>query len=327
MTRTANATPARGGDRRAVGKGVAFRPARADDLHGCWEVWRESLNDYMVPINQPPIPIEADSITRLHEHMRSTDPERFVVATRQTEDGSERIVGFVSAVRRDDLWFLSMLFVRPEEQGVGLGRELLAHVLPQDDAILATATDTAQPISNALYASLGIVPRLPLLSLIGRPIRDGGFDPLPRGVVADPISAGAYDRDAGVAGIVDAIDREILGFVRPRDHGFLGLEGRRGFLYRGPDNTVVGYGFASEVGRVGPVAARDEALLAPILGHLLTAIEPRGASAVWVPGAAGGALVHLLRAGFRLEGFPVLLGWTRPFADFSRYLPISPGLL
>ena len=228
MTRTANATPARGGDRRAVGSGMAFRPARGDDLHGCWEVWRESLNDYMVPINQPPIPIEADSITRLHEHMRSTDPERFVVATRRTEDGSERIVGFVSAVRRDDLWFLSMLFVRPEEQGVGLGRELLAHVLPQDDAILATATDTAQPISNALYASLGIVPRLPLFSLIGRPIRDGGFDPLPRGVVADPISAGAYDRDAGVAGIVDAIDREILGFARPRDHRFLGLEGRRG---------------------------------------------------------------------------------------------------
>jgi hypothetical protein len=38
-------------------------------------------------------------------------------------------------------------------------------------------------------------------------------------------------------------------------------------------------------------------------------------------------MVPLLRAGLRLEGFPVLLCWTRPFADFSRYLPISPGLL
>jgi GNAT superfamily N-acetyltransferase len=327
MTRTANATPARGGDRRAARDGVAFRPALADDLHACWEVWRESLNDYMVPLNQPPIPVEADSITRLHEHLRSTDPEGFVVATRPAQHGAERVVGFASAIRRDDLWFLSMLFVRPEEQGVGLGRELLAHVLPQDGAILATATDTAQPISNALYASLGIVPRMPLFSLIGRPTPDGDFDPLPSGVVAQPISAGAYDRDDGVAGIVDAIDREILGFVRPRDHRLLGLEGRHGFLYRSPDGTVVGYGFASEVGRVGPVAARDEALLAPVLGHLLTAIEPRGASAVWVPGAAGGALLQLLRAGFRLEGFPVLLCWSRPFADFSRYLPISPGLL
>jgi hypothetical protein len=35
----------------------------------------------------------------------------------------------------------------------------------------------------------------------------------------------------------------------------------------------------------------------------------------------------LLEAGLRLEGFPVLLCWDRPFADLARYLPISPGLL
>jgi GNAT superfamily N-acetyltransferase len=325
MTKAADATPAREGQ-AARGDEIRFRAADAGDLRACWEVWRESLNDYMVLLNEPPIPIEADTITRLHEHLRSTDPERFVVATRPTEDGGERIVGFTSAVRRDDLWFLSMLFVRPEEQGAGLGRALLARTLPQDGAILATATDTAQPISNALYASLGIVPRMPAFSVMGRPARDG-LDPLPSGVVAQPIGSGAYDRDEGVAGIIDAIDRELIGFVRPQDHRFMGLEGRHGFLYRGPDGAVVGYGFASEAGRVGPVAARDEALLAPLLGHVLTAIEPRGASAVWVPGAAGETLVQLLRAGFRLEGFPVLLCWTRPFADFSRYLPISPGLL
>ena len=166
--------------------------------------------------------------------------------------------------------------------------------------------DAIQPISNALYASLGIVPRMPVFSVIGRPARDG-FEALPRGIVVQALGIGAYDRDADVAASVDAIDRELLGFVRPRDHGFMGLEGREGFLYRRPDGGVVGYGFASQAGRVGPVAARDEAMLAPILGHLLRAVEPNGASAVWVPGAAGGSLVQLLRAGFRLEGFPVLL--------------------
>jgi hypothetical protein len=35
----------------------------------------------------------------------------------------------------------------------------------------------------------------------------------------------------------------------------------------------------------------------------------------------------LLRAGLWIDGFPVLLCWSRPFADFSRYVPISPGLL
>jgi hypothetical protein len=48
---------------------------------------------------------------------------------------------------------------------------------------------------------------------------------------------------------------------------------------------------------------------------------------VWVPGSAGDAVVPLLRAGFRIDGFPVLLCWDRPFADFTRYVPMSPGLL
>jgi hypothetical protein len=78
---------------------------------------------------------------------------------------------------------------------------------------------------------------------------------------------------------------------------------------------------------VGPVAVRDEALLPAVLGQLLGTVKARGANALWLPGHAGDAIVALLAAGLRLEGFPVLVCWSRPFADFRRYLPISPGLL
>ena len=44
---------------------------------------------------------------------------------------------------------------------------------PDEAATLATCTDAAQPISNGLYARYGIVPRVPLLELVGRPDRDG----------------------------------------------------------------------------------------------------------------------------------------------------------
>jgi hypothetical protein len=70
----------------------------------------------------------------------------------------------------------------------------------------------------------------------------------------------------------------------------------------------------------------DANLLAPILGHLTEAVVPRGAFAMWVGGAADRAIVSALAAGFRLDGFPVLLCWDRDLGDFSRYLPISPGL-
>jgi hypothetical protein len=104
-------------------------------------------------------------------------------------------------------------------------------------------------------------------------------------------------------------------------------EGRIGFLFVGTGGQTVGYGYASEAGRVGPVAVRDADLLDQILGHIVTTVAPRGAFGIWLPGAAVTATTTLLRAGFRVDGFPVLLCWDRPLTDFSRYVPISPGLL
>ena len=119
----------------------------------------------------------------------------------------------------------------------------------------------------------------------------------------------------------------MLGVAHPADHRFLRQESRTGWLYRGPDGAAVGYGYATEAGRIGPVAVRDPALLAPILGHLSSAVIPRGAFALWLPGTADRAVVPALQSGFRLDQFPVLLCWDQPFADLTRYLPISPGLL
>jgi hypothetical protein len=233
---------------------------------------------------------------------------------------------------RERLWFLSMLFVRPELQGAGLGRALLARVAPGDGeaSFRSTATDSAQPISNALYASQGIVPRIPLLNLIGLPQQPDAFGTLPSGVVptafADIASHADGEGHRRLADDVDALDRELLGVAHPVDHRFLRQENRTGWLYRGPDGAVLGYGYATEAGRIGPVAVRDEMLLAPVLGHLSSAITPRGAFALWLPGTADRAVVPALRAGFRLDQFPVLLCWDRPYADLARYLPISPGL-
>ena len=173
---------------------------------------------------------------------------------------------------------------------------------------------------------------MPLLSLTGLPRRPEAFGELPAGIVPiafEEITDGAPEGQGHqmLVDAIDGLDRELLGVAHPLDHRFLRSEARRGWLYRGPDGTPVGYGYAGEAGRVGPVATRDEALLAPILGHLTTAVVPRGAFALWIGGAADRALVPALQAGFRLEQFPVLVCWDRPFADFSRYLPISPGLL
>jgi len=312
--------------------GLTYRRARPDELATCAGIWRTSINDYIVPMGQAEIPAEMNPIIRLYTHLQSTDADRFVVATLPDAEG-ERIVAFVVAVVRERLWFLSMLFVLPEYQGAGLGRGLLAQVLPPDGVMVrGTATDSGQPISNALYATFDIVPRMPLLNLAGLPQRPEAFGELPSGVVAlsfDEIATGPPGSRGHqmLVDAIDALDRDLLGAAHPLDHRFLRQESRLGWLYRGPDGAPVGYGYVGEAGRIGPVAVVDDALLGPVLGHLTSAVAPRGAFAMWVGGAADRAVVPALQAGFRLEAFPLLLCWDRPFGDFSRYLPISPGLL
>jgi GNAT superfamily N-acetyltransferase len=329
---TGAATDAEGRD------GISIRPATEADLPDCERIWRDGLNDYLRRMNQIEIPPENPGLRRLHAHTLATDPDRFLVATRA--DGGtapDRVVAFGSAVQRGPLWFLSMLFVDPAEQARGLGRRLLndlraphgrSAAADGDAAWLGTVTDSAQPISNGLYASLGIVPRMPLFNLVGRPRAGWRAESLPDGIRVEPLApAGAPGLREGTASEIDAFDRVLLGFAHRQDHAFTLRERPAAFTYRGPEGRLLGYGYASEVGRIGPVAVADAALMGPALGHLLTAIEPRGASAIWLPGGATGAMATALDAGLRFEDFPLLLCWSRPVIDFERYLPISPGLL
>ena len=317
-------------------EGLSFRPATPADLPACEAIWRAGLMGYLQPLGLGDIPTENPGLRRLHAHTLATDPELFWVA----DDAAGATVAFGSAVRRGRVWFLSMLFVNPEAQAKGVGRAILERIMPVagDAAILSTVTDSAQPISNALYASLGIVPRVPLFGFIGRP-REGWAPPaLPAGIRAVPVvgrhgvptidlGSRVEPADGPFAAERDALDREILGFDHPADHAFAANPDERRFAYRDAAGQLAGYGAASLAGRVGPVAVRDADLLAPVLGHLLSVVQPRGASSMWIPGAAGDALRLVLEAGIRIDGFPVLVGWSEPFVDLARYLPISPGLL
>jgi GNAT superfamily N-acetyltransferase len=319
------------GTGRAIGAELTYRPVQPDELEACAGIWRDSINDYIGRLNQPHIEPENGPIVRLYAHLRATDPDRFIVATRPDPEASSgtRIVAFAAAVMRERLWYLSMCFVLPEMQGSGVGRALLDRTGPPAgaDTVRATGTDSAQPISNALYASLGIVPRVPLLNLIGLPSRPEAFGALPSGVRAIPFDRLATDGHERLVAIVDELDLATLGVRHPIDHRYLRAENRRAWLYQAPDGSPLAYGYATEAGRVGPVASRDPELLAPIVGHLTSEVIPRGAFAIWVPGTADRVVVGALQAGFRLEPFPVLLCWDEPLVDLSRYLPISPGLL
>jgi GNAT superfamily N-acetyltransferase len=305
---------------------ITFRAGTHDDLPECNRIWREGIDAYLLPMGFPPLPTDNPGLRRLHAHTLATDAGRFVVAERAVRPGRRRVVAFGSAVERGHVWFLSMLFVEPGAQARGIGRALLNRILPTplDGHVLATCTDSAQPISNGLYASLGIVPRMPLFNLVGRPSAGGSWPELPDGIAAQRVG----DHEQWLQDpAVQALDRELLGFIHPEDHRFVLDEPRRAFAYHDPAGRLAGYAYAGDVGRVGPIAVTRPELLMPVLGHVLEAVVPRGASSVWLPGDAGDAIAVSINAGLRIDGFPVLAGWSRPFADFTRYVPTSPGLI
>ncbi len=336
-------TSGSGRRRRRTHESLRYRPAAADDLLGCAQIWSTAIEDYVRRLNQPWFSGDLQPLQRLLGHCLGTDPTSFVVATDPAAGG--RLVGFGSATRRGDVWFLGMLFVLPELQAAGVGRALLEQILPPgarrvaahtaelradvppDEAfqpILGTATDSVQPISNALYSQYGMVPRLPLFNFVGYPERPEAFGAMPAGIVVRESRPETADEDLAALSTVDDL---AIGYRHPADHEFLRAEGRRLFVARSERGDAMGYGHIAPSGRFGPVAAVDAELLAPLAGHLVTSVRAPGAYASWVAGSAGSLFVALLGAGFRFESFPTLLLWNRPFGDFSRYVPINLALL
>ena len=307
---------------------VRIRAAAEADLDACCAIWKAGIDDYQGRLNQPAVPDDLRGLSRLLGHLLATDPDRFVVATE-----GEDVVAFASATVRGDLWFLAMLFVRPDRQAAGLGRVLLDAVRGGDPGSTrrwGTCTDSAQPISNALYARIGLVPRVPIWRLTGE-VHDGrAFPDLPPGSSIEAFEAIAESGPDGhqrLARTVNELDRAVLGFDHPADHALLRRDERSGFLLRSADGRPLGYGYASAIGRVGPIATVDSSLLAPLLGWLLVNVPANGSRAVWLPGSAGEAFTAAIRAGLRLDGFPGLICWSSSEHPFERYLPISLALV
>jgi len=326
---------------------VTCRPGRDADLDACIRTWKAALEGYQARLGLPPVPDDLGPLRRLLAHTLTTDPDRFWVA----EDPADAsVIGFASATVRETLWFLAMLFVSPEAQAGGVGTALMDRAqagrdvdpggpaIPGPDAPLDTGittwgmgTDTAQPISNGLYARRGMLPRVPVWRLSGEPRRWSAIPPLPAALESVPFEALAADGRDGhrrLAEIVDTLDREIVGVSHPADHAYLRRDGRTGFLVRERGTgRALGYGYGTSAGRVGPVAAVDPALHPAILGTIVRETPVLGPLATWVPGTAAEATRALLDAGLRFDGFPALVCWSTAAHPFERYLPISLALV
>jgi len=170
-----------------------------------------------------------------------------------------------------------------------------------------------QPISAALYAMYGMVPRVPMYTLVGRPKRP--LPELPAGLSLGPLET------AGAA----ALDRAVCGFAREQDHvAWQGWDRRLFGLFEG--GRPVGYGYAQSSGRLGPVVVERRELVLPLVGELMRQVESLEDWMVNVPGPAAETFTALLNAGMRLDGPPIVFCASEESIDHSRYLPSTFAL-
>jgi len=291
---------------RAAKPKITYRRAEAEDLDACADVLYEADDALSVSRGLPLSPRNREALVRLFAHMHAQYPDRWHVAE---HDG--RIIGFGGSAAYDELCYLGFLFVVPDLQAAGTGRRLL-ELSMHHSAYRAVCIASYQPVSAALYARYGMVPRVPLYMLTGLPTR-----PLPalsRGLDVHRVAADAVER----------LDLEVCGLRRPHDHSWWEAMGRVRFgLFDRAD--LIGYGYVQAVGRLGPFVVRRGEHLLPFVGRLMAEV-PADAWMINVPGPASETFQGLLEAGLRLEGPPAIFCATDLHIDHTRYLPASYAL-
>jgi len=109
----------------------SVRAMESDDVAACESLWHDAFHAMRVAYHLPVAAIGDAEHEQARRHMalvRDTDPGGSWVALQRDE-----IVGFTQALRRDDLWVLSLLAVALAHQGRGVARTLLDRALSYGD--------------------------------------------------------------------------------------------------------------------------------------------------------------------------------------------------
>lgn len=264
----------------------------------------------------------SDMVARYQPEQAATfpgpDPARFVPLWRHVlRSGAMFLaqdpdpVGFSAAIVRDGVWFLSLLWVRPERQGEGIGGALLDAALDWGHgASTFSVVASPDPTAQALYLRRSMFPIWWQQEWVGAGLETPSMP--------DPID----DLSPEDQPWVDELERRVRGVARPEDHRFWLARARGLALRRGGE--PVGYVYAWPGGRIGPGAA-DEAADLPILLQAARAATGLGSLALIVPSTNRVLLNEMARLRCRLIGTNAFMA-SRPMPDAATYLSSGGAL-
>ena len=262
-----------------------FRPATASDLADEFEVFGRAQRELYERRGAEWAGRDFSEWVRLQRHLLDHDGARSFVA-----EEAGRVVGFVAAWVRDEVWFLSALFVRPEWQGRGIGKRLLGLAWGEGQRRRITITEALQPVSTASYARRGLIPTTPIL----------GFEGEPRNTEHEHLEPARLD-----PGALLILDQAAYGFDRAIDHTLWKETAESGTLWL-VNGEPAAYSYVSATGQIGPLAGRDEASAANALRAELARLAGRTVS-IAIPGSSAQLVEVALGSGLRMQDPALLL--------------------
>jgi len=293
---------------------IIYRPAREDELAAAQTLTAASINDLTQRHGFGAI--AAARTPEFQIFSLRDDPSGLWIAE---QDG--RIVGSAFGWCCERLWFLAELFIAPELQGHGIGRELLSRSLAHADqcnadvrALIALAFNTT---SQALYIRHGFFPRMPIYRFGAKreKLRAGAAS-----LESEPLTAEHLPALA-------EIDRRVLGAARDKHHRFLMSDATMTGVLLRDSGKPAGYAYVNDAGHIGPLAVAAAAAMTAALGHALELAAERSPQiSCFVPGDNEAGLSAAVGRGLRIV-FPAMLMSSKPFGDWSSYLPRNPGFM
>ncbi len=297
---------------------LLYRPARAEEIERTQELVVRSINDLTERHGFGPMATVRPAQFQLFS--LQDDPDGLWVAE---ENG--RMLGSAFSWVCGDLWFLAELFVAPDQQGRGIGNELLkrtlAHAQKSGAGTLALIAIAFNRVSQGLYIRHGMFPRLPVYSFsVAR-------EQLLRRLQSPPLRCVPLEDTAAHRQHLAQIDARALGVSREKHHRFLINGGTaKGVLLYDRDDCA-GYAYVVD-GHIGPLAVAQPDAMGAAFRTALTLAADGGSAQIsaFLPGGCGAALSAAAEHGMRIA-FPMVLMSNRDFGDWTRYLPRNPGFM
>lgn len=206
------------------------------------------------PEPEPRSPERSEAWTVRTRHFLATDPDGCWVA----EDAGG-MVGFVTSYTRELMWLLATYAVRPQAQGQGIGKALLAAALHHGRGCLrGMLSASADPRATRRYRQAGfsLHPQMFLAGTVDR--------------TTIPVIEKVREGSAGDIDLMDSVDRRTRGAAHGADHEVMLRLWR---LVVSDTSTGSGYAYVDRGGRVALLAATNRRTAARLLWEALASSD------------------------------------------------------